>query len=200
MNLSVIIYNASLLTVSLQLPVVGLDSLAYGKLTITPWNIIKYNILGGLERGPDLYGTEPWYFYIQNLLINFNILLPLALASLPALAITYRVDRKRLGGQLGSPGQSSPYTLLAIRLAPFYLWFAILSAQKHKEERFMYPIYPLICFNAAVTVYLVRGWLETAFIAVTKSPYKVRIIFPQMHRWTPYPTSEFSFSRQLCTK
>jgi alpha-1,2-mannosyltransferase len=37
----------------------------------------------------------------------------------------------------------------------------------------MFPVYPLLCFNAAVTLYLVRGWLEVAFVAATKSPYRV---------------------------
>jgi len=155
-------------------PVVGIDSLAYGKLTIVPWNIVKYNIFGGAGRGPDLYGTSPWHFYINNLLLNFNYLLPLALLSLPALSITYLVDRKRLGFTNPTNEQSSPFTLLALRLAPFYLWLVILTAQAHKEERFMFPAYPLLCFNAAVTLYLMRGWMEVAFIKVTKSPYQVR--------------------------
>ena len=155
------------------MPVVGIDSLAYGKLTIVPWNIVKYNIFGGTGRGPDLYGTSPWHFYISNLLLNFNYLLPLALLSLPALSITYLVDRKRLGFTNPTNEQSSPFTLLALRLAPFYLWLVILTAQAHKEERFMFPAYPLLCFNAAVTLYLMRGWMEVAFIKVTKSPYQV---------------------------
>ena len=150
-----------------------MDSLAYGKLTITPWNIIKYNILGGSNRGPDLYGTEPWYFYIQNLLLNFNILLPLALISLPALAITYQIDRKRLGGYAVTPEQSSPYTLVAFRLALFYLWLGILSLQPHREERFMFPAYSMLAFNVAVTVCLLRGMIEVAYIKVTNSPYQV---------------------------
>ena len=150
-----------------------MDTLFYGKLTVVPWNIVKYNVFPDSQRGPELYGTEPVHFYLFNLLLNFNVLVPFALFSLPALAITYRVDRKRLGERYQFVNQSSPYTLLAVRLAPAYLWMVIMTAQKHKEERFMYPIYPLICFNAAVTIYLVRGWLETAFIAVTKSPYKV---------------------------
>jgi alpha-1,2-mannosyltransferase len=140
-----------------------------------PWNIVKYNIFGGSERGPDLYGTSPWNYYISNLLINFNYLLLLALASLPALTITSVIDRKRLGFTKPSIEQSSPFTLLALRLAPFYLWLAILTAQAHKEERFMFPAYPLLCFNAAVTLYLMRGWVEVAFIKVTKSPYQVSI-------------------------
>jgi alpha-1,2-mannosyltransferase len=134
---------------------------------------VKYNIFGGSERGPDLYGTSPWYYYINNLLLNFNYLLPLALASLPALAVTYNIDRKRLGFATPTSEQSSPFTLLALRLAPFYLWLAILTTQAHKEERFMFPAYPLLCFNAAVTLYLLRGWIEVAFIKVTKSPYQV---------------------------
>ncbi|KAJ6575449.1 glycosyltransferase family 22 protein [Mycena capillaripes] len=154
------------------IPVIAIDSIAYGKLAIVPWNIIRYNIFGGAERGPDLYGTSPWNFYLFNLVLNFNVLTPFALLSLPSLGVTYFVDRKRLGLVKPAADQSSPFTVLALRLAPFYLWTAILTSQAHKEERFMFPAYPLLCFNAAVTLYLVRGWLETAFISLTKSPYR----------------------------
>lgn len=159
----------------MQVPVVALDTLFYGKLTIVPWNIVKYNVFPDAQRGPELYGTEPTTFYLSNLLLNFNVLVPFALAAIPALAVTYRVDNKRLGERYLYADKSSPYTLLAVRLAPVYVWLAIMTLQKHKEERFLYPIYPLICFNAAVTVYLVRGWLETVFIAFTNSPYKVSV-------------------------
>ncbi|KAF8167320.1 glycosyltransferase family 22 protein [Crassisporium funariophilum] len=164
--------GAGLAASLLFIPVIGIDSLAYGKLAIVPWNIVRYNIFGGSERGPDLYGTAPWNFYLNNLVINFNCILPLALISLPALVVTYFVDRKRLGVFTPTANQSSPFTLLALRLAPLYLWLGILTSQPHKEERFMFPAYPLLCFNAAVTVYLMRGWLEVVFIKVTKSPYK----------------------------
>ena len=152
---------------------VRLDTLAYGRLAIVPWNIIRYNIFGGSERGPELYGTSPWNFYFLNLLLNFNVLTPFALLSLPALAITSRFDRRRLEYTKPPKEQSSPFTILSIRLAPFYLWIAILSAQAHKEERFMFPVYPLLCFNAAVCLFLIRGWIEVEFISVTKSPYRV---------------------------
>ncbi|KAF9801694.1 hypothetical protein IEO21_10055 [Rhodonia placenta] len=156
----------------LLVPVVALDTVFYGKLTIVPWNIIKYNVFPDANRGPDLYGTEPASFYISNLLLNFNVLVPLALASIPALAITYAFDRKRLGERTIFVDQSSPYTLMVIRLTPVYLWLAVMTAQSHKEERFLFPIYTLICFNAAITVYLMRGWLEVAYVHVTKSPYR----------------------------
>lgn len=150
-----------------------MDTVFYGKLTIVPWNIIKYNVFPDEQRGPDLYGTEPASFYISNLLLNFNVLVPLALASIPALAITYAFDRKRLGERTIFVDQSSPYTLMVIRLIPVYLWLGVMTAQSHKEERFLFPIYTLICFNAAITVYLMRGWLEVAYVHVTKSPYRV---------------------------
>lgn len=182
----------------IQIPVVGIDSLLYGKLNIVPWNIIKYNIFGGSSRGPELYGTEPWHFYLLNLLLNFNIAAPLALAALPALVLTYFIDRSRLSLPVDRNGdivdsttddsalkdhkpafgkrhgsESSPYTLLTYRLMPFYVWFAVLTVQPHKEERFMFPIYPILAFNAAVTLYLIRGWFEVAYIRVTSSQYKV---------------------------
>ncbi|EJC98743.1 asparagine-linked glycosylation 9 protein isoform a [Fomitiporia mediterranea MF3/22] len=178
------LFTAGACAALLFIPVIGIDSLAYGHLTIVPWNIVKYNVLGGSSRGPDLYGTEPWHFYIQNLLLNFNVLTPLALLALPALAITYFVDNKRVGGPLRSTSsaekekdkalgsRSSPFTLLAIRLAPFYVWFGIFTLQAHKEERFFFPAYPFLAFNAAVALYLVRGWLEAAYVKATRSPYK----------------------------
>ncbi|KAG8769419.1 mannosyltransferase [Ceratobasidium sp. 428] len=158
----------------LFVPVFLIDSFAYGRLTLTPWSLVKYNIFSSSSgRGPTLFGSEPWYFYLLNLTLNFNILLPLALISLPGLLVTHQFDHKRLGSARGPVGEtSSPYALLAVRLAPFYLWVAVLTAQAHKEERFMYPTYPLLCFNAATTLYLMRGWMETAYIKVTKSPYR----------------------------
>ena len=51
----------------------------------SPSYLFKYNTFGGSERGHDLYGFEPWHFYVFNLLLNFNVLVPLALVSLPSL-------------------------------------------------------------------------------------------------------------------
>ncbi|WWD21173.1 hypothetical protein CI109_105657 [Kwoniella shandongensis] len=157
---------------AIAIPVSMIDSWAYGRSTFPTLNIIKYNIFS--SGGPDLYGTSPPSFYLANLFLNFNFVLPLALLSLPALAVTYKFDHRRLGKTQQAPkeGESSPYTLLVLRLAPFYIWLAILTAQAHKEERFFFPAYPLLCFNAAVSVFLVRGWIETAYINLTKSSYR----------------------------
>ena len=157
-----------------QIPVSIVDSWAYGRSTLPTLNIMLYNLFSP-AGGPDLYGTSPPTFYLANLLLNFNFLLPLALSSLPVLVITYFIDHRRLGKTQQAPkeGETSPYTSLAMRLLPFYLWLGILTAQAHKEERFFFPAYPLLCFNAAVSLYLIRGWLEVLFIYKTNSPYEV---------------------------
>lgn len=48
----------------------------------------------------------------------------------------------------------------------------------------MTPAYPLLCFNAAVCLYLMRGWIEVAYIKLTNSPYRVSssIFFTFQHR------------------
>lgn len=53
------------------LPMVVTDSLIYGRLIIAPFNIVKYNVLGG--AGPNLYGTEPFCYYLINGFLNFNL-------------------------------------------------------------------------------------------------------------------------------
>ena len=139
-----------------------------------PLNIIKYNLFPVAGAGPELYGTEPWYFYLLNGLVNFNILLPLALLSLPAILVTLAIDPKRFGDACDiAQMQTHPAVSLAIRLVPFHLYLAVLTLQKHKEERFLYPAYAHLILCAAVSIHLARGWFEAAFLKVTSSPYRV---------------------------
>ena len=56
---------------------VKLDSSYFGRLVIAPYNIIHYNVL--TSHGPDLYGTEPFHFYIMNGFLNFNLVFVAAL-------------------------------------------------------------------------------------------------------------------------
>jgi alpha-1,2-mannosyltransferase len=77
-----------------------------------------------------LYGTEPWDFYLKNGFLNFNFGLLLGLSSLPLALLK------------GKPSS-------VFYLSHFYLWLIIFSLQSHKEERFLYVIYPLICLNAS---------------------------------------------------
>ncbi|KAM6157892.1 alpha-1,2-mannosyltransferase ALG9 isoform 2-T2 [Rhynchocyon petersi] len=66
-------------------PVVVIDSYYYGKLVVAPLNIVLYNVF--TPHGPDLYGTEPWYFYFINGFLNFNIAFALALLVLPLTSL-----------------------------------------------------------------------------------------------------------------
>ncbi|RKP27837.1 Alg9-like mannosyltransferase family-domain-containing protein [Syncephalis pseudoplumigaleata] len=144
----------ALLRFPMQVPLVCIDRLFYRRWVVVPWNIVRYNVLGGEGRGPDLYGTEPWWFYLANGLVNFNVLWPLALGSIPLLIVHALVDGRPSSAH--STQTTSATTMLAIRLAPVYLWLGIFTCQAHKEERFLYPIYPLVCFNASVALHVIR--------------------------------------------
>ncbi|KAK0536430.1 mannosyltransferase [Tilletia horrida] len=158
-----------------------IDSLAYGRFTVVSLGIVIYNVLSAKRgAGPELYGTEPASYYFANLGLAFNLILPLALFSAPLALLLRLVDPTRLGppsrtfpltsvDKTGTGKDkkqalltSSRLTLLLYRLAPFYLWLGLLTSQAHKEERFMFPAYPLLCFNAATSVYVLRALLEKA--------------------------------------
>jgi alpha-1,2-mannosyltransferase len=50
-----------------------------------PLNIVLYNVFSGHGRGPDIFGTEPWWYYVFNLILYFNVLLVAALCSFPLM-------------------------------------------------------------------------------------------------------------------
>ncbi|CAO3593897.1 unnamed protein product [Absidia cylindrospora] len=133
------------------------DSTIYQQWTFVPWHIVSYNVFSGAaDTGPTIFGTEPWYFYILNGLLNFNVLFILALASGLIMLLTAYVDRNRVPGTTWVDA-IWPYLLMTFKLAPLYLWLFIFTLQPHKEERFLYVAYPLIALNAAIAIYLVRS-------------------------------------------
>ena len=127
-------------------PAALVDSWLYGRLVIAPLNILLYNRSAATGSGSQLYGVEAWHFYLQNLALNLNALLPAALLALPLLAVpNLDAPPRDGGGHLGRGRQ-------ALVLSGALLWLAFFSAIPHKEERFMFPIYPLLCVAAAVAV------------------------------------------------
>ncbi|KAM8927591.1 alpha-1,2-mannosyltransferase ALG9 [Pelodytes ibericus] len=124
-------------------PLVAVDSYYYGKLVIAPLNIVIYNVF--TNHGPDLYGTEPWPFYFINGFLNFNVVFVMALFVLPLTALMEHLLQKINTVQ----NLGRPYWLT---LAPMHLWILIFFIQPHKEERFLFPIYPLICLCGAVAL------------------------------------------------
>ena len=58
----------------------------------------------------------------------------------------------------GADEGALPTTRLLLVLSGLYLWLLFFSLPPHKEERFMFPIYPLLCFAAAISISaLARG-------------------------------------------
>ena len=116
-----------------------------------PWNIVAYNIFGGECRGPEIFGTEPWTFYVKNLLLNFNVWFLFALAAAPLLFLQ----------AVFRPRTTNMDTLLrtVTLILPFYMWMAIFTVQPHKEERFMYPAYPFLALNAAIAFDMVLSYI-----------------------------------------
>ncbi|KAJ1975121.1 mannosyltransferase [Dimargaris verticillata] len=149
---------AGILGLTVLLPIVLVDRFFYRQWLVVPWNIIRYNVFSQRDgRGPELYGTEPWYFYLLNGLLNFNIALPLALGCLPTMALVHVWDRCP-GRRAATSAGTKPVPLgpLVYKVGSFYMLFAIFSLQPHKEERFLYVVYPTLCLAAAVTLHLVR--------------------------------------------
>ncbi|EON65574.1 hypothetical protein W97_04812 [Coniosporium apollinis CBS 100218] len=148
---------------------VCIDTFFYKAITCVPWNIVAYNIFSGPGKGPNIYGTEPWGFYIRNLLINFNVWFGLALLAYPLVLLQHAIR----GGS-----QKQPLLRSLTFVTPFYLWLAIFTVQPHKEERFMYPAYPLLAFNAAMSFHAILSYLgstDTRDI-VSKIPARFKLI------------------------
>lgn len=70
--------TASAAAAAVLLPSVALDTLFYGRLTSSVWNLVRYNVSG---NDSSLYGTEGPLFYLLNTFNAFNVALPLALGA-----------------------------------------------------------------------------------------------------------------------
>lgn len=130
--------------VTILLPMIIIDSSYYGKNVIAPLNIVLYNVFKK-DGGPNLYGTEPFSFYIFNGFLNFNVIWLLSLITPIALVIGYLVvPAKTKQSTLNLPHYMS--------LSPYYLWLIVMMIQPHKEERFLFPVYPMISLCGAITI------------------------------------------------
>eukprot|EP00903_Cladosiphon_okamuranus_P015722 g14512.t1 len=120
------------------------DSGWYGRSTSPTFNILKYNVFdAGEGRGDELYGVEPASYYVKNLFLNTSVAFPLAVA-LPLLAVPlYPMADKVAKSELRQK---------LLMCSPGLLWLAIMFVKPHKEERFLYPVYPSIFLAAACTL------------------------------------------------
>ena len=128
--------GVALWTVLVQSVVMLLDYQQYGKWTFATLNIFRYNAQSG---GDELYGVEPASFYFKNLSLNFNYAAVLGVLFLP-LSTLLRFCRRPLP------------TSLIVLIAPLYLWLATVVPRPHKEERFLFPVYPVVVLASVLVV------------------------------------------------
>ncbi|PHH83925.1 hypothetical protein CDD83_2788 [Cordyceps sp. RAO-2017] len=140
----------------------------YKRAVVVTWNIVRYNIFSS-TGGPGLYGTEPWHFYFRNLALNFNLWFVLALLALPLFLV------QKLSGRGSQPGL--PLRTLVF-VAPFYMWLAIFTAQPHKEERFMYPVYPFLVLNGSISLHMLLSAIGSSDpnALVARVPARLRLL------------------------
>lgn len=111
------------------------DSYIYDRtMLFVPANIVLYNVFALEDEGPDIFGTEPFSYYVKNIFLNFNVVSILAIIGVFANPLLFKHKLR---------------TLLGVS-APLLLWISIFGKQPHKEERFLYPIYTLISLSAAI--------------------------------------------------
>lgn len=125
----------------------------YGRWTWPSFNAILYNLNA---HNPARFGTESPLYYLKNLFINFNFILPLAI-----LSISPRSGSKR------------PYMLLLCMWASVISNAILFSLQLHKEERFLYPLFPLIIALAGLNVIQERKIPPLLYQIVAISPILV---------------------------
>lgn len=125
---------------------IAVDSWFYQKTVFPAFNIVMYNVLSA-GTSSELYGTEPWTFYFFNGFLNLNLAFVFGLFG-PAVALLLAKD------------MSAFWTL-----APMLVWFAIFFPQDHKEERFLFPVYPVICLSGAYALVATEDALSRALPA-----------------------------------
>ena len=143
-------------------PLVLLDRLAYGRWTLSLLNFLRYNVSG--DGGDSaLYGVEEWHYYLRNAALNLGAVAALAAAAPVVLGVALAATRADLVPPPSAAASSSSSSLsisvspralarLALALLPLPLWAVTISSLPHKEERFLYPVYPLACLAAAAAV------------------------------------------------
>lgn len=162
-------------TVALVIPSAILDSYMYGRPVLAFLNILLYNSSAEDGAGAQLYGVEPWHFYLHNLALNHNAALPAALIAPLLLALPLRQPSGVSAATTKKSDDTSPAAprdaddegamrngRLLLTLSGLYLWMAFFSAVPHKEERFMFPVYPLLLLAAAISMSIAARALTRA--------------------------------------
>lgn len=169
--------------VIINLIIGAVDWYFYGTPKFAWFNILTYNVFS--NKGPDLYGTEPISYYIKNLSINFGPVWILGVFSIPIMVLSEWIISKKV------PHYQPVYELGIWYLSPLYCWIAVFFFQPHKEERFLFPMYPCLTLATAVAI----GSIQKVYAAVLYK--KIKIPFIAIGYTALIITGIFGFSR-LC--
>lgn len=125
-----LVLAASFSSVYILAPSLLIERYYYGQWVLPSLNAVLYNVFGSSGGGPDVFGVESPTYYFLNLLLNFNLFfLSALLAPINFLRSHYR---------------SKLILLWTCMITPM----AVFTLQAHKEERFMFIVFPLICLFA----------------------------------------------------
>ena len=125
-----------------------IDIYYYQKFTSPTLNILLYNAIGG--SGDELYGIETASYYIKNLFLNMGLAWPLAVAAPMLLLRNWMQNRIQQDEEHPvKTTTSAPPPPIGVLFVAAVAWLLVLFHRPHKEERFMYPIYPLLALMAA---------------------------------------------------
>lgn len=159
-KLAMFAFKSILLASAVIIAVAAVDYIFYGSFDIIPLNIVLYNVVNSSQdAGPNIFGTEPISYYVVNLLLNFNFIVVFAYLGLISLPILNMVSEPNVLHSLPN--------ILAL-LSPMLVWSLVFGSQPHKEERFLYPIYPYILLSASL---FVDKFVKLSAIVFSKKGY-----------------------------
>ena len=120
--------------------IVAVDSAAYRRFQVVPFNIILYNVFSGKDRGPNIFGTEPWWYYVVNLILYFNVVAIAAWCSFPLLVFPICYPEQSLIRIIDSQAcfseQSAPTSSTKLSDAPLRIsvdWHIYCSASQRRK-------------------------------------------------------------------
>ncbi|MFX0060979.1 MAG: hypothetical protein ACFFC7_02195 [Candidatus Hermodarchaeota archaeon] len=119
------------------------DLVYYGTFLISPINWMKFNIIEGKSSN---FGTESFYYYIVRIILQpfytafFGILFGILIIKINA---AYRYKRKI----------EDPWFFIILQLLFWFLIsLGIISLVGHKEDRFIFSLYPVIMIIFGATM------------------------------------------------
>jgi alpha-1,2-mannosyltransferase len=150
-------------TVVTQGIVMLIDRHYYGAWVSATYNIFRYNAQNSHDT---LYGVEPISYYVKNLLLNLNYTAIIGMFALPVYLL--------LGAAKGHHQRHYDGITIAT-LASLYPWVAITFPRPHKEERFLYPIYPVLIYGAVLVVDQLYCTCILPFLLSSQDQNKVKV-------------------------